>query len=203
MRRKMEAPSVERRLAAILAADVVGYSRLMEVDEAGTLARLKTVRLELIDPALTKCKGRVIKTTGDGMLVEFHSVTEALRCAVEFQERMARRNRDMPASRALLYRIGINLGDVIVEGDDILGEGVNVAARLESIAQPGGICISAAVRDQVGDRLEVGYEDLGDQYVKNISRPIRVFRVVPNGGPAAASDASTDQPVAPAAPAAS
>jgi len=177
----MEAPGVERRLAAILAADVVGYSRLMEVDEAGTLARLKTVRLELIDPALAKCKGRVIKTTGDGILVEFQSVTEALRCAVDFQERMARRNRDMPASRTLLYRIGINLGDVIVEGDDILGDGVNVAARLESIAQPGGICISAAVRDQVWDRLEVGYEDLGDQYVKNISRPIRVFRVVLTG----------------------
>ena len=172
----MEAPGVERRLAAILAADVVGFSRLMEVDEVGTLARLKTVRLELIDPALAKCKGRVIKTMGDGMLVEFQSVTEALRCAVDFQERMARRNRDMPASRTLLYRIGINLGDVIVEGDDILGDGVNVAARLESIAQPGGICISAAVRDQVWDRLEVGYEDLGDQHVKNINRPIRVFK---------------------------
>ena len=184
----MEAPGVERRLAAILAADVVGYSRLMEVDEAGTLARLKTVRLELIDPALAKCKGRVIKTTGDGILVEFQSVTEALRCAVDFQERMARRNRDMPASRTLLYRIGINLGDVIVEGDDILGDGVNVAARLESIAQPGGICISAAVRDQVWDRLEVGYEDLGDQYVKNISRPIRVFRVVLTGQPSGAGN---------------
>ena len=112
----MEEPNLERRLAAVLAADVVGYSRLMEVDEAGTLARLKTVRLELIDPAIARCKGRIIKTTGDGMLVEFQSVTEALRCAVDFQERMARRNRDMPASRTLLYRIGINLGDVIVEG---------------------------------------------------------------------------------------
>ena len=111
-----ETTSVERRLAAILAADVVGYSRLMEVDEAGTLARLKTIRLELIDPAIAKCKGRIIKTTGDGMLVEFQSVTEALRCAVDFQERMARRNRDMPASRVLVYRIGINLGDVIVGG---------------------------------------------------------------------------------------
>ena len=196
----MEAPGVERRLAAILAADVVGYSRLMEVDEAGTLARLKTVRLELIDPALAKCKGRVIKTTGDGILVEFQSVTEALRCAVDFQERMARRNRDMPASRTLLYRIGINLGDVIVEGDDILGDGVNVAARLESIAQPGGICISAAVRDEVWDRLEVGYEDLGDQYVKNINRPIRVFRVVLTGQP---SDASNTVSVKRAAPEAS
>src|SRR5215470_14436364 len=157
-----EGPNVQRRLAAVLAADVVGYSRLMEVDEAGTLARLKTIRLELIDPAITKCKGRVIKTTGDGMLVEFHSVTEALRCAVDFQESMARRNRDVPGSRVLLYRIGINLGDVIAEGDDIFGDGVNVAARLESIADPGGICISAAVRDQVGDRLAVGYQDLGE-----------------------------------------
>jgi adenylate cyclase len=195
--------NVERRLAAILAADVVGYSRLMEVDEAGTLARLKTIRLELIDPAIVKCKGRVIKTTGDGILVEFQSVTEALRCAVEFQERMAQRNRDMPSSRALLYRIGLNLGDVIAEGDDIFGEGVNIAARLESIAEPGGICISSAVRDQVGDRLEVGYHDLGEQQVKNISRPIRVFKVVCNGDAAAASDPTADRPAAQAAPAAS
>jgi adenylate cyclase len=175
----METHNVDRRLAAILAADVVGYSRLMEVDEAGTLARLKTVRLEVIDPAITKCKGRLIKTTGDGMLVEFQSVTEALRCAVDFQERMARRNRDMPSSRAMLFRIGLNLGDVIVEEDDIFGDGVNVAARLESMAEPGGICISAAVRDQVGDRLDVEYDDLGEQQVKNISRPIRVYRVLP------------------------
>src|SRR6202045_4362087 len=159
-----ETTSVERRLAAILAADVVGYSRLMEVDEAGTLARLKTIRLELIDPAIAKCKGRIIKTTGDGMLVEFQSVTEALRCAVDFQERMGRGNRDMAASRALLYRIGINLGDVIVEDNDIFGDGVNVAARLEGLAEPGGICISGSGRDQVGDRLaRTGFEDLGDQ----------------------------------------
>ena len=124
----MEGSNVARRLAAVLAADVVGYSRLMEVDEAGTLARLKPVRLELIDPAIASCKGRIIKATGDGILVEFQSVTEALRCAVDFQERMARRNRDMSASRALLYRIGINLGDVIVEEDDIFGDGVNLAA---------------------------------------------------------------------------
>ena len=174
----MAEDGVDRRLAAILAADVVGYSRLMEADEAGTLARLKTLRLEVIDPAIIKCKGRIIKTTGDGMLVEFHSVTEALLCAVDFQERMARRNRDMAASRALLYRIGINLGDVIVEEGDIFGDGVNVAARLETMAEPGGICISAAVRDQVGDRLGIGFEDLGEQHVKNISRPIRVFKVV-------------------------
>jgi adenylate cyclase len=190
----MESPSVERRLAAVLAADVVGYSRLMEVDEAGTLARLKTIRLELIDPAITNCKGRIIKTTGDGMLVEFKSVTEALRCAVDFQERMARRNLDMPASRALLYRIGINLGDVIVEDNDIFGDGVNVAARLESIAEPGGICISAAVRDQVGDRLEVGYADLGEQQVKNINRSIRVFKVLIDGKRSADAHAGSDRP---------
>ena len=177
----MEGSNVARRLAAVLAADVVGYSRLMEADEVGTLARLKTVRLELIDPAIANCKGRIIKTTGDGLLVEFQSVTEALRCAVDFQERMARRNRDMSASRALLYRIGINLGDVIVEQDDIFGDGVNVAARLESMAEPGGICISGAVYDQVGDRLPIGYEDLGEQHVKNISRAIRVYKVLLSG----------------------
>jgi adenylate cyclase len=177
----MEEANPERRLAAVLAADVVGFSRLMEVDEAGTLARLKTVRLELIDPTISKCRGRIIKTTGDGMLVEFQSVTEALRCAVDFQERMARRNRDMPASRTLLYRIGINLGDVIVESDDIFGDGVNVAARLEAMAEPGGICVSAAVRDQVGDRLDVAYEDLGDRQLKNINRPIHVFKIVLQG----------------------
>ncbi len=190
----MEAINVERRLAAILAADIVGYSRLMEADESGTLARLKTVRLEVIDPAIAKCKGRLIKTTGDGMLVEFLSVTEALRCAIDFQERMARRNRDMPASRVLLYRIGINLGDVIVEGDDILGDGVNVAARLEAMAEPGGICISAAVRDQVGDRIDVAYEDLGEQQVKNINRAIRVYRVRLNGQPAASNATATAAP---------
>ena len=197
----MEVHNVERRLAAILATDVVGYSRLMEVDEAGTLARLKTVRLEVIDPAIMKCRGRIIKTAGDGMLMEFQSVTEALSCAVDFQERMARRNRDMPAARALLYRIGINLGDVIVEGDDIFGDGVNVAARLESIAEPGGICVSAAVRDQVGDRLDdVGYQDLGERQLKNINRAVRVFNVLLNAQTGEAGGAAgKDTPAAPAA----
>jgi adenylate cyclase len=170
----------------------------MEVDEAGTLARLKTIRLELIDPAIARSKGRIIKTTGDGMLVEFQSVTEALNCAVDFQQRMARRNRDMPPARTLLYRIGINIGDVIVEDRDIFGDGVNVAARLEALAEPGGICISAAVRDQVGDRLSIGYEDLGEQQVKNISRPIRIFKVLLNDQtpPALASaDTSTATPL--------
>jgi adenylate cyclase len=194
----MEAPeashNVERRLAAILAADVVGYSRLMEVDEAGTLARLKTIRLELIDPAIAKCRGRIIKTTGDGLLAEFQSVTEAVTCAIDFQERMARRNRDMPPARALLYRIGINLGDVIVEEGDIFGDGVNVAARLETMAEPGGICISSAVRDQVGDRIKAAYTDLGDQQVKNISRPIRAYKVHIDGQGSEAGHSAPDHP---------
>ena len=173
----MESPGVERRLAAILAADVVGYSRLMEVDEAGTLARLKTHRLELIDPAIAKHKGRIIKTSGDGMLVEYQRVTDALQSAAEIQRRMARRNADVPQARVIQLRIGINLGDVIVDGSDIFGDGVNVASRLEALAEPGGVCVSAAVRDQVGDRLDMGFDDLGEQTVKNISRPIRVFRV--------------------------
>jgi adenylate cyclase len=170
-------PPVERRLAAILAADMVGYSRLMEADETGTLARLKSHRLELIDPAIARNKGRLIKTAGDGMLVEFSSVADAVACAVEIQERMAGRNSDVPAAREIRFRIGINLGDVIREDHDIFGDGVNVAARLQEIAEPGGIAVSGAVRDQVGERLGVAFEDLGEQNVKNISRPIRVFRV--------------------------
>jgi adenylate cyclase len=174
----MDVPGPERRLAAVLAADMVGYSRLMEADETGTLARLKTHRIELIDPAIAKNRGRIIKTTGDGMLVEFHSVADAVVCAAEVQRRMARRNTDVAPARWIQFRIGINLGDVIVEENDIFGDGVNVAARLETLAEPGGICVSGAVRDQVGDRLDdVAFEDLGDQSVKNIARPIRVFRV--------------------------
>src|SRR5712691_11615673 len=169
---------VERRLAAVLAADMVGYSRLMEVDEAGTLARLKTHRMELIDPAIAKGRGRIIKTTGDGMLVEFQSVADAVQSAVEIQRRMARRNADVAPARWIQFRIGINLGDVIVEDGDIFGDGVNVAARLQELAAPNGICVSAAVRDQVGDRLDVAFEDLGEQNVKNIVRPIRIFRVL-------------------------
>jgi adenylate cyclase len=174
----MEVPGPERRLAAVLAADMVGYSRLMEVDEAGTLARLKTHRLELIDPAIAKNRGRIIKTTGDGLLVEFHSVADAVVCAAEVQRRMARRNADVSPARWIQFRIGINLGDVIFEENDIFGDGVNVAARLQMLAEPGGICVSGAVRDQVDHRLdEVAFEDLGEQNVKNITRPIHVFRV--------------------------
>jgi adenylate cyclase len=171
-------PEPERRLAAVLAADMVGYSRLMEVDETGTLARLKTHRIELIDPVIERNRGRIIKTTGDGMLVEFLSVADAVLCAGEIQRRMARRNTDVSPARWIQFRIGINLGDVIVEKNDIFGDGVNVAARLEMLADPGGICVSGAVRDQVGNRLDdIAFEDLGDQIVKNIARPIRVFRV--------------------------
>ena len=174
----MGVPGPERRLAAVLAADMVGFSRLMEVDETGTLARLKTHRIELIDPAIARNHGRIIKTTGDGMLVEFHSIVDAVLCAAEIQRRMARRNADVPPARWMQFRIGVNLGDVIVENEDIFGDGVNIAARLETLAEPGGICVSGAVRDQVGQRLEdLEFEDLGDQSVKNIARSIRVFRV--------------------------
>jgi adenylate cyclase len=174
----MDVPGPERRLAAVLAADMVGYSRLMEVDETGTLARFKTHRIELIDPAVAKNRGRIIKTTGDGMLFEFQSVADAVVCAAEIQRRMARRNADISPTRWMQFRIGINVGDVIAEENDIFGDGVNVAARLETLAEPGGICVSSAVRDQVGERLEdVAFEDIGDQSIKNIARPIRVFRV--------------------------
>src|SRR5215216_2254700 len=143
----MQAPGPERRLAAVLAADMVGYSRLMEVDESGTLARLKTHRLELVDPAIAKNRGRIIKTTGDGLLVEFQSVTDAVLCAAEIQRRMARRNSDVSPARMIQFRIGINVGDVIVDDTDIFGDGVNIAARMEALAEPGEICVSAAVRD--------------------------------------------------------
>jgi len=193
----MDVPGPERRLAAVLAADMVGYSRLMEADERGTLARLKTHRLELIDPAITKNHGRIIKTTGDGMLVEFRSVADAVQCAAEVQRRMARRNADVSPARWMQFRIGVNLGDVIVEDNDIFGDGVNVAARLEVLAEPGGICVSGAVRDQLGDRLDdITFEDLGEQSVKNITRPIRVFRVRFDPDPKAAPGDAKDAAVA-------
>jgi adenylate cyclase len=193
----MDVPGPERRLAAVLAADMVGYSRLMEADERGTLARLKTHRLELIDPAIAKNHGRIIKTTGDGMLVEFRSVADAVQCAAEVQRRMARRNADVSPARWMQFRIGVNLGDVIVEDNDIFGDGVNVAARLEVLAEPGGICVSGAVRDQLGDRLDdITFEDLGEQSVKNITRPIRVFRVRCDPDPKAAPGDAKDAAVA-------
>ena len=172
---------MENRLAAILAADMVGYSRLMEADERGTLARLRTHRIELIDPAVAKNQGRIIKTTGDGMLVEFQSVSDAVRCAVEIQERMRRRNADVPEDRRIQFRIGINLGDIIFDDGDIYGDGVNIAARLEQLAEVGGVCVTAAVHDQVSGRVDVAFEDLGEKSLKNINRSVRVYRVVLDG----------------------
>lgn len=169
--------NTERKLAAIVAADMVGYSRLMERDEAGTLARLKAYRLELIDPCLEKHHGRLVKTTGDGLLVCFDSVMDALECAVEVQTRIARRNRDVDPGERIEFRTGINLGDVIIEDDDVFGDGVNLAARLERLAPPGGICVTGIVRDQTDGRIDADFEDLGEQQVKNIQRPVRVFRV--------------------------
>ncbi|TIL34003.1 adenylate/guanylate cyclase domain-containing protein [Mesorhizobium sp.] len=168
---------MEQRLAAILAADMAGYSRLMEADESGTLARLRTHRIELVDPAIAKNKGRIIKTTGDGMLVEFQSVTDAVKCAVEIQQRMKRRNSDVPQERRIEFRIGINLGDIIFDDEDIFGDGVNIASRIEQLADVGGICVTAAVATQIADRLEIAMEDLGEKTLKNISRPVRLYRV--------------------------
>jgi adenylate cyclase len=169
--------SQTRRLAAILAADVAGYSRLMGANEEGTLAQLKAIRRELSDPKIKEHRGRIVKTTGDGLLVEFASVVDAVRCAVEMQQGMAERNAQAPEARRIEFRIGINLGDVIVEEDDLYGDGVNVAARLEALAEPGGICVSRVVHDQVRDKLDLAFEDLGEQQVKNIARPVHVYRV--------------------------
>jgi len=164
-----------RRLAAILAADVAGYSRLMGGDEEGTHERLKAHRRELIDPKISEYSGRIVKTTGDGMLVEFASVVDAVRCGAELQRAMIDREAGMPEDRRIKFRIGINLGDIIVDGDDIFGDGVNVAARLEALSDPGGLCISRMVRDQIRDKLAYAFEDLGEQSVKNIARPVRVY----------------------------
>src|SRR5215470_8352735 len=169
-----------RRLAAILAADVAGYSRLMGEDEEGTLAELKAIRRELSDPKVKEHRGRIVKTTGDGLLIEFASVVDAVRCAVEVQREMAERNADVPSDRRIELRMGINLGDIIKDGRDIYGDGVNIAARLEALAEPGGICVSRVVRDQVRDKLAFSFEDMGEQQVKNIARPVRVHRVVLN-----------------------
>ena len=169
---------VERRLAAILAADVVGYSRLMGANEEATLADLKRHLRELVDPKITEHRGRIVKTTGDGILVEFASVVDAVRCAVDIQREMADRNIGVPADRCIAFRIGLNVGDIIIDGTDIYGDGVNVAARLEALAEPGDICISRVVRDQVRDKLDFSFEDMGEQQVKNIARPVRTHRVL-------------------------
>jgi TolB-like protein/class 3 adenylate cyclase len=180
-----------RRLAAILAADVAGYSRLMGADEEGTLERLKALRRELVDPKIAEHRGRIVKTTGDGLLVEFASVVDAVRCAVAVQQAMPERATGFGADSRIELRIGINLGDVIVEGDDLYGDGVNIAARIEALADAGGVFVSNTVHDQVRDRLPFVFEDLGEQQVKNITRPVRVYRV---------RDAATKAPASPPLP---
>jgi class 3 adenylate cyclase/pimeloyl-ACP methyl ester carboxylesterase len=166
---------MQRRLAAILAADVVGYSRLMGADEMGTLNSLKSHRRELVDCGISDHHGRIVKTTGDGMLVEFASVVDAVACAVKIQRSMVGRNAGIAAERQIVFRIGINVGDIIIDGDDIFGDGVNIAARLETLCEPGGVCISRAANDQIRDKLSMAFADLGEQAVKNISRAVGVF----------------------------
>ena len=166
-----------RRLAAILAADVAGYSRLMGADEEGTHERLQAHLRELIEPKIAEHRGRIVKNTGDGFLAEFASVVDAVRCAIEKQRGMTERNAGASPENRIEFRVGINLGDVIAEEHDIFGDGVNVAARLEALAEPGGICVSRVVRDQVRDKLDFAFEDMGAQEVKNIARPVRVYRI--------------------------
>jgi adenylate cyclase len=188
----MSEERVERRLAAILAADVVGYSRLMGENEEGTLAALKILQRELIDPKVKEHRGRIVKTTGDGALVEFASVVDAVRCAVEIQREMINRNADVSTDRRIAFRIGINLGDIIIDEGDIYGDGVNVAARLEALAEPGGICVSRVVRDQVRDKLDFAFDDMGEKQVKNISRPVRSYVVKLSEGRPASLAAAPD-----------
>jgi len=174
-----------RRLTAILAADVAGYSRLMGADEEGTHERLKAHLAELVEPKIKEHRGRTVKNTGDGLLAEFVSVVDAVRCAVEIQRGMAEREPEVPEQQRIGFRIGINLGDVIVDEHDIFGDGVDVAARIEALAEPGGICVSRVVRYQVWDRLDCTFDDMGEQPVKNIARPVCAYRVrgraVPSG----------------------
>ena len=200
----MTAGVVGRKLAAIVAADVVGYSRLMGADETGTLTRLRAIRQELVEPQIAAYHGRIVKLMGDGILIEFPSVVEALAGAVEMQRAVSRHNRDSADSQPILFRIGINVGDIIVEGDDIYGDGVNIAARLEGLAEPGGICISQMARDGVGNKLPLAYEDMGEQPVKNIAEPVRAYRVrvpadavMPGGGTGSASIEPVTSPARP------
>jgi TolB-like protein/class 3 adenylate cyclase len=193
-----EQPSrIGRRLSAILAADVAGYSRLMGLDEVGTARTLREHR-DVTDALVAKHGGRIVKTTGDGLLLEFPSVVDAVECAVAVQAVMAERNEDVPQDRRMLFRIGINLGDILIEGDDILGDGVNVVARLEGIAEPGGICISSSAYDQVRGKVAVEFADLGEQSLKNIARPVRAYAVVSDRlSPTTASGVTHSSPSAP------
>ena len=188
----MNQPRVQRRLAAILATDVVSYSRLMGDDEAGTLARLKKLRSDFLHPKVSEYGGRIVKTTGDGTLVEFPSAVDALQHAVDVQLELSRRNAELSEAERIVMRMGINLGDIIVDGedDDIFGDGVNVAARLEGLADPGGICISAIVRESVRNKLDIELSDLGEQPLKNIAEPVHVYRVIMDGSAGTADDAA-------------
>ena len=186
---------VERRLAAIFAADVAGYSRLIGSDEAGTLGRLKAIRADLIDPAIATHHGRLVKTTGDGLLVEFSSVVDALRAANEIQAGMAERNAPAPRDKWNEFRMGLNVGDVVVEDGDIFGDGVNVAARLEGLAEPGGICVSGRVQEDAAGKVDLAFEDMGEQQLKNIARPVRVYRVRGHAVPTHAPLPALTQPL--------
>jgi adenylate cyclase len=173
----VEPRSIRRRLAAILAADVVGYSRLMEQNEAGTLVALKTRRKQVLKPLVGKYHGRIFKVTGDGVFVEFDSAVNAVQCAIELQQGMAAANDDLPEARRIVLRVGVNLGDIMVEGSDLYGDGVNIAARLEGIAEPGGVLVSGSTFDYVRNKIEAAFEDLGPQSLKNIAEPVHVYRV--------------------------
>ena len=189
-----------RRLAAILAADIAGYSRLVGDDEEGTLRRVKAILAGLVEPKIAAHRGRLVKTTGDGLLIEFGSVVDALRCASEVQADMAQRDASEPPDRRIQFRIGIHQGDIVFDNDDIFGNGVNIAARLEGIADPGGICVSARVQEDAVGRIELSFEDIGEQALKNIARPVRAFRVRPADRPElAASPAEVFHPNVPAA----
>src|SRR5690242_12003615 len=168
-----------RRLAAIISADVAGYSRLMGRDESGTLAALRLLRREVIDPLIDTHGGRIVKTTGDGLLLEFPSVVDALRCVLKVQTAMAAKVADVPEDQRLAFRMGLHVGDIIIDGDDIFGDGVNIAARLQEIAPPGGVCVSGRVYDDVGNRLDAKFEDSGIAQLKNIARPIQILRWMP------------------------
>ena len=183
-----------RRLAAILAADVAGYSRLMGADEQGTLTRLKAIRSELIDPQVAVHHGRIVKTTGDGLLVEFASTVDALRCASQVQAQMTERNAAVVPEGRIEWRIGIHQGDIVVEDGDIFGDGVNIAARLESLAQPGGVCVSARVQEDVAGKIDLRFEDLGEQQLKNIARPVHVYAIGPTAAASTSLDASPAEP---------
>ena len=178
---------LDRRLSAILAADVAGYSRLMGLDEEGTLAQLKNHRVNLIDPKIAEHRGRIVRTTGDGMLAEFASAVDAARCAVDIQLAMASANLNVAATKRVELRIGIHVGDIISDDGDIFGDGVNIAARLEGLAEPGGICVSARVQEDVEGRLDVVFKDGGEQQLKNIARPVRIYKIQ-IGRPEAAED---------------